>query len=86
MLADSYADVLQVLAEKHRVRRYRDQEGFKDEMSPDERKTEAEQENRLVRAFITAVAAQEEVTTSNDNSTNANATNSGTRKRREASE
>ena len=59
VLADSFSAVLDALAEKHRVRRYRDDEGFRAELSPAERATEVSLEHRLLSVFIEAVAAQE---------------------------
>ena len=60
-LADSFSAVLHALAEKHRVRRYRDGEGFRAELSRADRATEASLEHRLLSVFINAVAAQEAV-------------------------
>ena len=64
-MADSYVDVLHSIAEKHRMRQYRDEEGFKDEVSEEERKEEAERELRLIRQFRVAVAAMNAVGSQN---------------------
>lgn len=49
------------LEEKHRTRNERDVDGFKEDMSYDDRKKELVLESRLWWAFIEAVAGQERV-------------------------
>ena len=65
VLADSFSAVLHALAEKQRVRRYRDNEGFRAELSRAERATEASLEHRLLSVFIKAVVAQEAAAAAN---------------------
>ena len=51
--------MMDALSEKHARRRERDEDGFKDDLSAEDRKTELDLEAQLLRPFLWAVRVQE---------------------------
>ncbi|KAI0236019.1 hypothetical protein LSAT2_013424 [Lamellibrachia satsuma] len=65
-LADSFADVVDALEEKHRMLRQRDFDGFEDELSINDRTLDSVREVVLLWAFFKAIATQEKLTRTKD--------------------